>query len=50
MVTNRVEVYRLGHATTRQTLDTYSHVLPGMQEEATAKVAELFGAQPRFTP
>ncbi len=29
---------RLGHATIGITLDTYSHVLPGMQEEAAAKV------------
>ena len=29
---------RLGHSTIGLTLDTYSHVLPGMQEEAAAKV------------
>jgi integrase len=29
---------RLGHSTTNLTLDTYSHVLPGMQEEAAQKV------------
>jgi integrase len=29
---------RLGHATVSITLDTYSHVLPGMQDEAVAKV------------
>jgi integrase len=29
---------RLGHATVGITLDRYSHVLPGMQEEAVAKV------------
>ena len=34
---------RLGHSTTRQTLDTYSHVLPGMQEEATRRIEDLFG-------
>ena len=28
---------RLGHSTTGITLDVYSHVLPGMQEEAAAK-------------
>ena len=28
---------RLGHSTIGLTLDTYSHVLPGMQEEAAAK-------------
>jgi len=29
---------RLGHSTIAITLDTYSHVLPGIQEEAAAKV------------
>lgn len=38
----KVAAERLGHATTRQTLDTYSHVLPGMQEEATKRIEELF--------
>jgi integrase len=28
---------RLGHATIAVTLDTYSHVLPGMQEAAAAR-------------
>jgi integrase len=32
---------RLGHAGIGITLDTYSHVLPGMQEEAAATVANL---------
>jgi integrase len=32
---------RLGHATVSFTLDTYSHVMPGMQEEAASAVAEL---------
>lgn len=31
---------RLGHSTTRMTLDTYSHVLPGMQEEATKRLTD----------
>ena len=36
---------RLGHASAAMTLDVYSHVLPGMQEEATAKLeAALFSA------
>lgn len=36
---------RLGHASIGITLDTYSHVLPGMQEEAAAKIdAGLRGA------
>jgi integrase len=33
---------RLGHANISITLDTYSHVLPDMQEEAAAKVSDLF--------
>jgi len=32
---------RLGHATVSITLDTYSHALPAMQEEAAARVAAL---------
>ena len=33
---------RLGHATIGITLNTYSHVLPNMQEEAANKIDELF--------
>ena len=36
---------RLGHSTTRQTMDTYSHVLPGMQEEATARIEQALFAE-----
>lgn len=32
---------RLGHATVSFTLDTYSHVMPGLQEEAAMTVAAL---------
>lgn len=32
---------RLGHATIAITLDTYSHAIPAMQEEAAARIAEL---------
>ena len=32
---------RLGHSTISVTLDTYSHAIPAMQEEAAAKVAAL---------
>ncbi len=40
----RVVSERLGHASAAMTLDVYAHVLPGMQEEATAKLeAVLFG-------
>lgn len=33
---------RLGHASIVLTLDTYSHVLPSLQKEATAKLNRLF--------
>jgi hypothetical protein len=32
---------RLGHASVGITLDTYSHAIPAMQEDAAAKVAAL---------
>ena len=40
----RVVADRLGHASAAMTLDVYAHVLPGDQEQATAKLGEvLFG-------
>ena len=33
---------RLGHANIALALDTYSHVLPNMQEKAAEQVAQLF--------
>lgn len=33
---------RLGHATIAVTLDTYSHVLPGLQEAAALRFDEAF--------
>ena len=32
---------RLGHATISITLDTYSHVLPGLQAAAAERLAEM---------
>jgi integrase len=32
---------RLGHASIQITLDRYSHVAPGMQEDAAAKLGSL---------
>jgi integrase len=32
---------RLGHASVMITLDTYSHILPSMQEDAASTVAKL---------
>lgn len=41
---------RLGHASVMLTLDTYSHVLPDMQESAAAKLEEmLFTKKPAVT-
>jgi integrase len=34
---------RLGHATIAITLDTYSHAIPAMQEDAAARIAALIG-------
>ena len=36
---------RLGHATVSITLDTYSHAIPAMQEEAAALIAALVFAE-----
>jgi integrase len=36
---------RLGHATVSITLDTYSHAVPAMQEEAAVLIAGLVFAQ-----
>jgi integrase len=35
---------RLGHATVGLTLDTYSHVIPGMQEDAVVRVDAAFAS------
>jgi integrase len=47
-VNPKVVSERLGHASIGITLDTYSHVIPGMQEEAAKKIdAGLRGALAR---
>ena len=38
---------RLGHATIATTLDTYSHVLPGLQEAAALKFDTIMTDRPR---
>jgi integrase len=38
----KVVAEQLGHASVKVTLDTYSHVTPGMQRGAVARVASLF--------
>jgi len=40
----KVASERLGHSKIGITLDLYSHVLPGMQEDAVAKVDAAFQA------
>jgi integrase len=37
----------LGHSTIVMTLDVYSHVLEGMQEEAVAKMQRILTHQPK---
>jgi integrase len=41
---------RLGHATIATTLDTYSHVAPGLQEAAALRFDALLGRQPAGEP
>jgi Site-specific recombinase XerD len=36
---------RLGHSSVKITLDTYSHLLPTMQEEAANSIGNIFGGQ-----
>ena len=43
-VSPKIVSERLGHATVAFTLDTYTHVLPGLQEDAAAKVAALIAS------
>src|SRR5262245_56071850 len=40
----KVASERLGHATVGLTLDTYSQVIPGMQEDAVARIDEGFAS------
>lgn len=41
----RVVSERLGHSTVAMTLDTYSHVIPALQEDAAERIAELLFAE-----
>jgi hypothetical protein len=41
---------RLGHATVSTTLDTYSHAIPAMQEEAPMRIAGLVSAASSHCP
>ncbi len=49
-VNPKVVSERLGHATVSFTLDTYSHVMPGLQEDAAERVAVAIGSQSRRGP
>jgi hypothetical protein len=41
----------LGHSSIKTTMDTYSHVIPGMQEEAAERLQRLlFGSTPVTLP
>jgi integrase len=37
----KIVAERLGHSSTQQTMDTYSHVLPDMQEASALKLQEV---------
>ena len=39
----KVAAERLGHASVKMTLDTYSHVTPTMQQEASEKLDAILG-------
>ena len=45
-VNPKVVSERLGHTSVSFTLDVYSHVLPGLQQDAAEKVAALISADP----
>ena len=40
-VSAKITAERLGHSSIRLTMDTYSHVMPGMQSEATAQLERI---------
>ncbi len=42
-VNPRVVQEMLGHANIRQTMDTYSHVLPNMQQQAAERMDAMLG-------
>ena len=42
----RIVSERLGHASVNVTLDTYSHVLPGLQEAAAEPLDKAFAVTP----
>ena len=44
-ISPKVIAERLGHSTIVLTLDTYSHVLPSMQEDATNEIEQILFAK-----
>jgi integrase len=43
MTATQVVQEMLGHANIRQTMDTYSHVLPNMQQQAAERMDAMLG-------
>jgi integrase len=43
MASREVVQEMLGHANIRQTMDTYSHVLPNMQQQAAERMDQMLG-------
>ena len=43
LTSTRVVQEMLGHANIRQTMDTYSHVLPNIQQQAAERMDEMLG-------
>jgi len=44
-----IRMARLGHASVAITLDTYSHVLPSLQQQAADAFDELFPAEQQIS-
>lgn len=48
-VNHKIVSERLGHADVRITLDTYSHLMPGMQKDTAIKFGKmLFGEDDKY--
>jgi integrase len=43
MASTEVVQEMFGHANIRQTMDTYSHVLPNIQQQAAERMDEMLG-------
>jgi hypothetical protein len=49
-VNPKVTSERLGHHSTAFTLDVYSHVVPGMQQQAVQRLSEIFDPPDETAP